>query len=519
MKVTFVYPETESLGQEHLSACLKEAGHRTELVFDPVVFQDGILPARGLRRFFDARLKTVEAIVATRPDLVAFTVMTDWYQWAVSLATEVKKRIPVTVAFGGIHASSVPEVVLEESCVDVCGVGEGEAAFVELAERWDEYGRGEARDVHGLWFRDDGQITRNPHRPPEEDLDRLPFADKALFFDKLPGFQRRYHVLTSRGCAYRCSYCCHNFYRRLFQGSTPIRLRSPEHVIRELVDAKRRYRINVLRFMDDIFGWDRKWLRAFARDYARHVAIPMKCFVYPSLIDEESAELLRECGCRFVNMGIQTIEDEIRRRVMNRPKGTAAECRRAVALLKAKGIGVAADHIVGIPEADDFAEASDFYNEVRPSVILVYDLTCYPETEITQYCKEKGYIDDAEIDAIRHGRGRSYLQGGSILGDLDRRHGFRALMSWLPILPRPTVRWLIQKEIHRRLLRRGFVLSHLLPRLMASPFNNEWLWDREELRMYVHRIAYTMRPSEKSAPSATWPLDPGRTPEPATLVS
>jgi radical SAM superfamily enzyme YgiQ (UPF0313 family) len=516
VKVTFVYQETESLAQEHLSACLKAAGHETELVFDPVVFQDGILPARGLRRLFDARQKTVDAIVASRPDLVAFSVMTDWYAWALDLARAVKERVRVPIAFGGIHASSVPDVVLEEDCVDVCGVGEGEAALVELADRFGEYRRGGARDVHGLWFRDDGEITRNPHRPPEENLDALPFPDKDLFFSKLPGFQRRYHITTSRGCAYRCSYCCHNFYRKLFAGSTPIRLRSPENVIRELSEAKKRWRLEVVRFMDDIFGWDRKWLRAFARDYARHVGLPMKCFVYPSLIDEETSALLAESGCKFVNMGIQTVEDEIRKHVMNRPKGTAAECRRAVSLLQAKGIGVAADHIVGIPEADDFPAAARFYNEVRPNVILVYDLTCYPETEITQYCKEKGYIDDAEIDAIRHGRGRSYLHGGSIVGDLDERHGFRALMSWLPLLPKSTVERIVERRSYRKLPRRGFAFSHLLPRLAASPFNNEWLWDREELRMYAQRIAYALRRVPRAELAARQDVPARREPAPAS---
>ncbi|MBI1852916.1 MAG: hypothetical protein HYR85_21455 [Planctomycetes bacterium] len=63
----------------------------------------------------------------------------------------------------------------------------------------------------------------------------------------------------------------------------------------------------------------------------------------------------------------------------------------------------------------------------------------------------------------------------------------------MPLLPKSTVPRLIYSQTYRKLPKRGFVFSHLLPRLAASPFNNEWLWDREEVRMYAERMAYALR--------------------------
>lgn len=88
MKVVFVYKGSESLGIEYLSSFLKNKGHQTELVFDPAVFSsDRGRDNQLLSRLFDNyQGRVIERVISAEPDLVAFSVYTANYRWALELA-------------------------------------------------------------------------------------------------------------------------------------------------------------------------------------------------------------------------------------------------------------------------------------------------------------------------------------------------------------------------------------------------------------------------------------------------
>jgi len=494
-RVTFVYREVESLAEEALSAYLRRHGHETALVFDPAVASDEILKSGPLSRFFDVREALVDEIIATKPDLVAFSVMTETFAQFRRIAAALKARAPaLTTIFGGIHATSASEEVITEPFVDVLCRGEGEEALRRLCDRLDEYRAGGARDIPNLWFNDAGEITRNEVEPLVSSLDGLPHWDKDLFYRRLPAFRHRYAIMASRGCPYTCTFCCNSYYLDMYKGKgSYLRQRSVDHVVSELVEAKKRWRPKCLRFLDDIFTWNKAWLRDFAREHEKHVRIPIKCFSHINQLDEESVDALARCRTRFVNIGVQSVSEEARKGVLRRGPGTNEKIASVIAMLKRRGIGVLVDHITGTPEGEDLAEAARFYNRTRPSVIQVYDLTAYPGTKMVDILREKSMLSEDEIQRIAHGNGAGYLRGGSVESERKARNGFRTLMGWLPLLPRPVAGFLIEKGRFRSLPGRGFFVPHVLPRLLASPFNGEFLWDREELRAYGARLREAIR--------------------------
>ncbi|MDD5090653.1 MAG: cobalamin-dependent protein, partial [Candidatus Wallbacteria bacterium] len=168
MKVTFVYGGFENLGVEYLSAVLKRAGHSTALVYSPKLFNDTMLEADFLASAFARTGSIVHRILATKPDLLAFSVVTDDFVWAREIAQRVKKKRPeLPVIFGGIHPTSVPELVMECPEVDYACVGEGEEAIVELADAL-EHGS-DPSGIQNIWGRKDCQVFSNPVRPLIQD--------------------------------------------------------------------------------------------------------------------------------------------------------------------------------------------------------------------------------------------------------------------------------------------------------------------------------------------------------------
>src|SRR5262249_35457147 len=131
MKITFVGLGAEQLGIEMLSAVLRRGGHSTSLVYNAGLFHDRYyLDVSLLGRLFDRTAQVIDEIIAEKPDLVAFSVLTPVYPWVLAVARAVKAQSGVPIVVGGVHPSAVPEICLENACIDYVCVGEGEQALI-----------------------------------------------------------------------------------------------------------------------------------------------------------------------------------------------------------------------------------------------------------------------------------------------------------------------------------------------------------------------------------------------------
>ena len=63
MKVMFVSGGFESIGIEYLSAVLKQNGFKTQLAFDPQLFNDPFLRIKGLDAFFSWEKQIIKEII------------------------------------------------------------------------------------------------------------------------------------------------------------------------------------------------------------------------------------------------------------------------------------------------------------------------------------------------------------------------------------------------------------------------------------------------------------------------
>src|SRR3989338_11210607 len=213
MKIAFVNDSCERLGVEYISAVLKAGGHQTKLFVDPQLFDDENISIKPLARLFDYKKRLIRELKAYNPGIIGISVVTDFYQWACTIARMIKEELPDTpIIFGGIHPTSVTERVIKNDFVDMVCVGEGEYPMLELANSI-EKGKID-HSIPNLWFKKDGQVIQNPIRPLIEDLDSLPMPDKDLYYSASPHFSQCYYIMASRGCAYSCSYCCHSYLKK-----------------------------------------------------------------------------------------------------------------------------------------------------------------------------------------------------------------------------------------------------------------------------------------------------------------
>lgn len=450
MKIAFVNDFSLQLGVQYISSILKAGGHQTKLFMDPMLFDDDVITLRRLSRMFDFKKFIIRGLKAYKPDLIGMSVVTDFYYWACEIAQLIKREMDIPVIFGGIHPSSVPERVIKKNFVDMVCIGEGEYPMLELA---DSMAKGKIDySIKNLWLKKDGKIIRNELRPLIADLDRLPMPDKDIFYSQSPHYMRTYPyiVLTSRGCPYACSYCCHSYLKELYRGKGQyLRQRSVENVIEELLLAKAKYGIRNVVFLDDCFGRDQKWFEKFATEYVSKIKLDYLCVMYPHDISPQILCLLKTSGCKGIFLGIQSWNEDIRLNVLGR-QTPSRELLRAIRLVQDSRIDIMVDNIFDLPglTKEDVLTSARIYTEIKPTRIYYYMLRYYPNTRITGQASREGWISKQRHEEILDGiNAQSFAMGGDLANKNSVKYNL--MFSLIDLLPKKISKFMVNRRLYR----------------------------------------------------------------------
>jgi anaerobic magnesium-protoporphyrin IX monomethyl ester cyclase len=454
MRVTFVTTGLEHLGIEALSAYLRAHGHETTLVYESRPFSSGSgtdipLLAQLLE---PSPADTAARVLKTNPDVVAFTSYSVTHRWSVDVARAIKASRKVPIVFGGPHVGSTPERSILEPAIDAVVEGEGEGALLDLVNcaETNRFGR---KDIANVTVK--GLLTpkRNLPRPLFQDLDELPFADKSIFYDAVPGYEREYYIISRRGCPFRCSFCEYSTFSQQYPGEKPVRRRSVEHVLRELRPWKERGKTKKLFFWDPIFTLDNRWMAEFSEAYASEIGIPFECYTHPNAMNREMARLLSAAGCEMIRVGVQTVNADTLAAVDRR--GDEDRIRKTLGNLAEFGIPYSVDHIIGLPGegVGDQIAALKFYNDVRPTRIIAHWMTYFPGTTALETAKEKGLLSDSAVTRILDGEvGPGYMYEGNVnYPEHEELRRLSNLFDLLPLLSPPAVEWLLEQTRYRTL--------------------------------------------------------------------
>ncbi len=476
-RVLFIYPgvDNESLAIEVLSACLKKAGHQTDL----------ILNFKREKNFWE-RLKN--RIKTFNPDFVAFSVMGDDYSWACEIAGWIKKKYKMPVIFGGIHVTSCPEEVINRDFVDFAVLGEGEEAIVELV------GNPKRTNIKNVWFKKNNKIIKNKLRPLIQDLDSLPLQDRDIFCKEAPFLNEIYHCMTSRGCPFGCTYCFNNYLKKVYCGQKWLRKRSVEKVIRELEIMKSKLNYRQVLFVDDCFTYDKKWLGEFMKEYKRKINTPFKAIAHPLFIDKEIVQILKRGGCIRLQIGVQTPIESMRKNICKRMESNE-DIKKAVQEIKKGKIMFQIDHIFGLPgeKIEDYKRGGiDFYIDLKPNYIASFFLQYFPNTEIVDIGMKCGELDQKTLDET--------IRGDVTHTDVIERAKrdveiltMSRFFRWIPILPRWLSRYLVKNGRYVKLFSMRFFKSERFNRLpyllqhfsSAEGIKTLFIVARRRLAMYL----------------------------------
>jgi radical SAM superfamily enzyme YgiQ (UPF0313 family) len=447
MKLLWIYSSYENLGVETLTAELRRQGHAVDLVLDPRLFDDHFTSVPPLAPLFSFRKRVLREAARRAPDAVLFSVVSDDFPWFRDMARAIKEQQQTLVIAGGIHITSAPVESLEESVADYGIVGEGDEALPDLLARIEK--GAPVEDMPNLVWRDSAGVVRaNPVRPPVADLDTLPFPDKTIFAHTSYDPRDAYTITCSRGCPFRCTFCNNDLVKEIY-GGAHLRLRSVDNAMQELEQAAAQYSPRMINFLDETFGYDKKWLAEFSAQYAQRIGLPCIACTNPNIVTREYAGLLAAMQCRKVDMGVQTVNQDLKRRILNR-RETPEQTRAAIAHLQSAGICVAAENIINLPGETEahLEEMARFYNATRPDILKVFWLRYYPGTKILDMGREAGALNHTDAQDILRGRASGSLaSGGSKPSRTARR--FHAFFIFMRFMPPGAVEWILNHRLYR----------------------------------------------------------------------
>lgn len=469
MKVLFVHSEQDpyshdkpleilervQFGISYISALLKSEGHETSLV---------VLCGETVPRI-------LEAVEEFGPGLVCFTSVYTELATMSRAAGLVKKRHPeIFTLLGGPHASLRPDDCLEEGPFDAVCVGEGEYPTLELAEQL-EAGRFPSRIANLIIRRPDGSLERNAPRPFLEDLDALPFPDREMWMPWVANPVSRPSILVGRGCPFSCTYCCNHALRKVAPGRY-VRLRSPENIARELVALKETEPTFAEAYLEvETLGTNREWaarlcseLKKANAGFAVPVSFGANLRVTPNADYEDLFAMLADANFRFINIGLESGSERIRREVLNR-RYSNQDIIGAVEAARRHGMQVGIYNLIGLPGETprDFRETVEVNRACQPDWFLLSVFFPYPGTALYDTCLEMGLLDKP-LDSYMERRRPVLELPGFSKRQVGRRRDWFPLMVYRGHRPLKELLWLVAMakiysnhrlaDMHRRLMER-----------------------------------------------------------------
>nr|MCK4929870.1 radical SAM protein [Nanoarchaeota archaeon] len=227
------------------------------------------------------------------------------------------------------------------------------------------------------------------------------FSDNVFRPDKRYHVSSIYHTITSFNCPLDCSFCFNLALRKKYPVKKDLLKRRPaEDVIDELRKAKKQNKnLKKIRFLDDIFACDEKWIKKFSRLYKKYVNIPFYAYGHANLTTENIIRYLKQAGWEETEVSVNCFLENKRKKYFRRFE-TDNDIFNFVHLLHKYKISYVFDEIVDLPFISISDQRKILHNYLKlpkPFIVRFLSIQLYPYTDITKYFIKKGLTKEFNL--------------------------------------------------------------------------------------------------------------------------
>ncbi|MCI5164712.1 MAG: radical SAM protein [Candidatus Electrothrix sp. GM3_4] len=337
-------------------------------------------------------------IEQVNPSIVGFSCTLPQYKFLKKYSSAIEDLADIIQIAGGVLPTLEPQNVLETTSLNGVVVGEGEKPIDNLL---DQINKGEdIYNIKGIYWNINGKIKKNSIPQFISDLSEKDFPDPTVFDDPLVCTPRgELKIMLSRGCPYECHYCSNYALKRVYPSTKGyLRIPSVEYSIKLIKKMLQYYPqvINII-FEDDLLIADKKWFKAFAEEYQKEINVPYRLMVRPEAISTEIAKLLKDSGCYFTQIGLESGSESLRGNLLNRKYSNKLFIEKCK-ILKDNDLLINTFNIVGWP----FETKAEMQETLELNRIIESDMgVCtffYPfkGTELYNICTRENLLKSEE---------------------------------------------------------------------------------------------------------------------------
>jgi radical SAM superfamily enzyme YgiQ (UPF0313 family) len=153
--------------------------------------------------------------------------------------------------------------------------------------------------------------------------------------------------------------------------------------------------LRVVNFDDDTFGVSKKHIRDLCNAIREHCpGLQWSSEIHVKLVDDETISIMKEAGCCFIQVGVESGNNEILKQM--RKGTTIEEALSACEIIHKHGLELKTFFIVGFPleTEETLSDTVAAMRKVKCDQMTYSIFTPFPGTESFELCKEYGLIDD-----------------------------------------------------------------------------------------------------------------------------
>jgi len=377
------------IGLLYVGGAIERCGHSPKII-DLYSTGEG---AFGLKNF---NYRCLDKIIEEfKPSIIGFGGIATSYGRTKHLSIHIKCKYPNIIQIAGGALSSVYDLLLSKTKVDVVFHGEIEANLPIFLKRI-----GESRsfnDIDGISYVINEKIIRNPPVKQIENLDVIPFPAYHLInipeyssIERLEKGKKHIAIISSRGCTSRCSFC----YRQV----RGYRRHSVDYVMEHIKFLKEKYNITSFLFSDELFNANRQWVLDFCDKLGKN-NLDIVFEIGGARVDKVDNEMLmklKETGCVAIGYGQESGSDIILKELR---KGTTVQQNKEITnLTKNMGFISEVQLVVGSPSetTKTIYETIKFLKDIDSYTYSLNYLIPLPEAPIWKYVEENNLVRDVE---------------------------------------------------------------------------------------------------------------------------